>query len=118
MQSIDFKKVNILKLDDEQINSIIETMSPVYELDNFSGCLDFMRTVQHLVPELEKNVIATAIETEHALLDDYLDLINELNEATDQTCEIIKNNESNKSLESEITNKLYEKQYFLQRYIL
>lgn len=114
MQNIDFQKVSILKLDDEQINSIIETMSPVYELDNFSGCLDFMRTVQHLVPELEKNVIATAIETEHALLDDYLDLINELNEATDQTCEIIKNNESNKSLESEITNKLYEKQYFLE----
>ena len=46
------------------------------------------------------------------MLDDYLYLINELNEATDQTCEIIKNNESNKSLESEITNKLYEKQYF------
>ena len=114
MQNIDFQKVSILKLDDEQINSIIETMSPVYELDNFSGCLDFMRTVQHLVPELEKNVIATAIETDHALLDDYLDLINELNEATDQTCEIIKNNESNKSLESEITNKLYEKQYFLE----
>ena len=48
------------------------------------------------------------------MLDDYLYLINELNEATDQTCEIIKNNESNKSLESEITNKLYEKQYFLE----
>ncbi len=114
MQNIDFQKVSILKLDEEQINSIIETMSPVYELDNFNGCLDFMRTVQHLVPELEKNVIATAIETDDALLDDYLDLINELNEATDQTCEIIKNNESNKSLESEITNKLYEKQYFLE----
>ena len=115
--NIDFQKINILKLNEEKIEKIMQVLSSVYELDSFDGCIDFMKLIHHLIPSLEKDVIGESIASDNELLDEYIDLINELDEATDETVENLKKKRINCALSPAVTDRLYKSNCFI-RYII
>lgn len=117
LENIDFSKINILKLNEEKIEKIMQVLAPVYELDSFDGCIDFMKLIHHLIPSLEKNVIEASITSDNELLDKYIDLINELDEATDETVENLKKKRINCALSPAVTDRLYKSNCFI-RYII
>lgn len=117
VENLDFQNANILRLEEEQFEEIIQILTPIYELNSFKGCINFMKIIHHLIPSLEKDVISEAIVNNEKSLAEYLSLINELDEATDETVELLKDKRINCALSPAVTNKLYKSKYFI-RYII
>lgn len=117
VENLDFQNANILRLGEEQFEEIIQILTPIYELNSFKGCINFMKIIHHLIPSLEKDVISEAIVNNEKSLAEYLSLLNELDEATDETVELLKDKRINCALSPAVTNKLYESKYFI-RYII
>lgn len=117
VENLDFQNANILRLEEEQFEEIIQILTPIYELNSFKGCINFMKIIHHLIPSLEKDVISEAIANNEKSLAEYLSLLNELDEATDETVELLKDKKINCALSPAVTNKLYKSKYFI-RYII
>lgn len=117
VQGIDFDRINISKLNDDKLEAILNLLTPVFLLNNFSECVDFMKKVKHLIPVLEQQVIAPVVESDLSLLDNYIELINSLNECSGSTFEILKNKNINYPLCPSVTSLFYEKGYFI-RYLV
>lgn len=117
VENLDFQNANILRLEEEQFGEIIQILTPIYELNSFKGCINFMKIIHHLIPSLEKDVISEAIVNNEKSLAEYLSLLNELDEATDETVELLKDKRINCALSPAVTNKLYKSKYFI-RYII
>lgn len=117
MNNINFTKINIRKINNERLETIINILSPVYNLDEYSGCLQFMQLVHHLIPTLEENVIKDSFSSNYysPSIDEYLEFINSINEATELTVNLlINNNINNTKLCPAITDILYNKKsYYL-----
>ena len=113
VDNIDYEKFNITELAEEKTAEIIDLLTPVYRLDVFSECLCFMKMVKHLILVLEQQVISPSLENDPSLLDNYIELMNELNECSDISIEILTKQHINCSLCPAVTDRLYENQYYI-----
>lgn len=117
LNSINFTKINIRKINSEKLSIIINVLTPVFNLDEYSGCLEFMKLTHHLIPVLEENVIKDSFSSYYysPSIDEYLEFINSINEATELTVNLLSNNNiSDTELCPEITDILYSrKSYYL-----
>jgi hypothetical protein len=113
LSDIDFSKIKFNSMSEDQKSKVCEILSEVYQTKTAAGALEFMKEVMCLVPVFEKTFENEILE-DAALSDQYIDLVNNLKQPTKETLNIFKTIKINKGLVPEITDWLYENEYYIQ----
>jgi hypothetical protein len=116
LSAIDFKNIHFESMTYEQQTGLSETFENIYDLTSAVDCVEFMQTINCLVPELEE-IVWTGAENNEIEYSEYLDLLNDIQKPTNTTLNIMKNIPINQSLSPPITDWLYKNNYFV-RYLI
>jgi hypothetical protein len=115
LSDIDFSKIKFNSMSEDQQGEVCEILSEAYQTKTAIGSLEFMKEVMCLIPVFEKTFEAEILK-DVALSDQYIDLVNNIKQPTKETLNIFKTIKINKALVPEITDWLYENEYYI-RYI-
>jgi hypothetical protein len=116
LSAINFKEIHFESMSDNQKKRICEIFSPTYLLTTAIGCIEFMKTINCLMPMLEE-IILKEIDDRKISSSQYIGIVNDIQKPTDSTIEIIRKIHIDQSLVPLITDKLYENGYYI-RYII
>jgi hypothetical protein len=112
LSSINFKDIHFESMTDEQQKELSKIFEPAYNLTSAIGCIEFMETINCLLPELEKTVLQGAKNNEIEY-SQYLDLLNDIQKPTNTTLNNMKNIPVNQPLSPLITEWLHKNNYFM-----
>ena len=103
IQEIDYDIVKYYEMSEEEKNNIALTFSDIMQFSESKNCLEFMALTKSLTPVLEEEVINAGMD------DEYIELINNLNQSTSFTIQWLSNKEVTYELNEKLTGDLLEK---------
>ena len=115
-EGINFANIKFNSLSDEQQKEIVLLFNDTYTLSTVSGAFKFMRITKCLLEVFERQ-FKDKIKNDTGIYNEYIDLLNELECATEATLDIIKDGPIKVALHPNITDILFKKKYYI-RYII
>jgi hypothetical protein len=112
LSDIDFSNIKFNSMSEDQQNEVFEILGEAYQTKTAAGALDFMKEVMCLIPSFERT-FGSEILGDAALSDQYIDLVNNFKQPTEETLNIFKSIKVNKSLVPEITEWLYVNKFYI-----
>lgn len=102
IQQIDYSVVKYNEMSEEQKNNVAASISDIMQFSEPNNCLDYMILTKSLTTSLEE-------KTSEDMEDDYIALINDLNQCTSYTIQWLSNQLVTYALNNKLTDALLEK---------
>ena len=114
IKNIDFKNAILFKsLRSEQIKEVMTVFQNIFDANTIAGAFELMRTFHFLWEDFEKQ-FSEEIKNDNANFDHYLELLNELECASDISVDILSSNSVSIGLHPNITERLLQKEAYTQ----
>lgn len=114
IKNIDFKNTILFKsLSPEQIKEVMTIFQNIFDTNTIDGAFELMRTFHFLWEDFEKQS-SEEIKNDNTNFDHYLELLNELECASDISADILSSNSVSIGLHPNITEHLLQKEAYSQ----